>query len=68
MPQYGAQHIVSLVVIALAAVLVVWMARIARDENTVDRALRTAGWALLIVSALWSVYWLLPAHFASIHR
>lgn len=63
MPQYGAQHIVSLVVIALAAILVVWLARIARDENRVDRALRTAGWALLIVSALWSVYWLLPVHF-----
>ena len=51
MPAYGAAHLVMLALLLLAALLVVRWARRAEGAR-VDRALRTAGWALLAGAVL----------------
>jgi len=63
MPQFGVEHFTALGAIALAAVVLVWAARTARDENVIRRVTTTCGWLMLAISAAWSVYWLLPGHF-----
>lgn len=63
MPQFGVEHVSAMAVIVLAAVVLTWLARRARDENAIRRACSVCGWALLAVSLAWSAYWLLPGHF-----
>lgn len=64
MPQYGSEHFSMLAVIAVAAIVLVWVARRARDERAIARATSACGWVLLAISVLWSAYWLLPGHFS----
>lgn len=63
MPQFGWEHLGVLVVIAVVAVVLVASTRRARGTDGLERALTLCGWAMLAISALWSVYWLLPAQF-----
>lgn len=60
MPQYGAEHGSALLVIVLVSVLCILLARRSQDTAAVERAARTCGWALLVVSTVWTVWALLP--------
>lgn len=62
MAQFGAEHIAMLVVIALAAVACTLVARRIRDEVLIDRVLRRSGWAMLVLTILWTAWGLVPAH------
>ena len=59
MPAYGAAHLVMLALLLLAALLAVRWARRAEGAR-VDRALRTAGWALLANAVLWTSWGFAP--------
>ena len=59
MPAYGAAHGSMLVLLVVAAVVLVRWAR--RGEPArVERVLRSAGWVLLINSALWTLWGVMP--------
>ena len=59
MPAYGAAHLVMLALLLLAALLVVRWARHTEGAR-VDRALRTAGWALLANAVFWTAWGFAP--------
>ncbi|GAA1292525.1 TIGR02206 family membrane protein [Brachybacterium alimentarium] len=59
MPAYGSAHVSMLVLLVASGILVVVWAR-RGDPLTVDRALRSAGWALLVNSVLWTAWGFTP--------
>ncbi|MCT1385926.1 TIGR02206 family membrane protein [Brachybacterium sp. p3-SID1565] len=59
MAPYGVEHITVLILIVLCSVaLVLWARR--TDPAQVDRALRVAGWVLLLNAALWTLWGFMP--------
>ena len=62
MPQYGVEHVAVLVIIVVVAVVCVLVARRTRDDDNTIRVLSISGWVLLVVSAVWTVWGLLPAN------
>lgn len=59
MDAYGPEHLTMLALIAVVAVLSARWARRAPAER-VDRALRIAGWLLLVNATLWTLWGLMP--------
>ncbi|MGP6173575.1 YwaF family protein [Corynebacterium sp. A21] len=58
MPMYGTQHLLVLAFTVIATAAVIPLAR-----RLPDRALSAAGWILLVISVVWTVFWLLPGNF-----
>lgn len=62
MPNYGAQHLSVLAFTAVAAVVLVLLARRVRGTPLEERALSVAGWIMLAATLTWVVWNLLPSH------
>ena len=60
MTPYGAEHLAVLGVTVVLAVVLVLVARRIRGTVHEDRLLRTAGWIMLAVTVLWTVWGMLP--------
>lgn len=59
MPAYGTAHLLALALLVLLGALLVLWARRAQPER-VDRALRVAGWVLLVNSLFWTAWGFMP--------
>jgi hypothetical integral membrane protein (TIGR02206 family) len=59
MPAYGPAHVCALVVLVLAAAILIPRVR-RSDPARADRVLRITGWVLLVNSALWTLWGLMP--------
>ncbi|MFC0672938.1 YwaF family protein [Brachybacterium hainanense] len=62
MPAYGLQHLSALAVIAVLAAACLVLARRHRGTPGLERSVRAAGWLILLVSATWTLWALLPAN------
>lgn len=62
MPQFGAAHLMMLVLVALAAVSAVPLGRWLRGRAGEGPALAAAGWVLLVVAVLWTAWGMLPGN------
>lgn len=63
MPAFGTTHLVMVALTVIATIAIVPAARSLRRRHR-DRAVtRVSGWALLVVTAVWTAFWLLPANF-----
>lgn len=59
MVPYGGEHLAMLAATLLCAAALIWWAR-RSDPSRVDRALRIAGWVLLVNAVLWTLWGFLP--------
>jgi len=63
MEPYGAEHFAALALTIALIVVLPRLVRRARDQRLVERWMSVAGWALLVITVLWTVWGMLPHNY-----